>query len=83
MELEKIIPEIHTITCGIYYKQLQELLNSIVNQSDDERKKCIILCKEGVYTQCKRIADFFKMKVYITTNLPEDTIIVLVKYPFF
>lgn len=39
MKLEKIIPEIHTITCGIYYKQLQELLNSILNRPDDKRKK--------------------------------------------
>ena len=56
--LEKIIPEIHTITCGIYYKQLQELLNSILNRPVDKRKKDIILCKEGIYRQCKKIAYF-------------------------
>lgn len=82
MELEKIIPEIHTITCVIYYKQLQELLNSILNRPVDKKKKDIILCKKEVYTPCKRIADFFKMKVNIATYLPEDIIIVLVKDPF-
>ena len=33
MKLEEIIPEIHTLTTGFYYRELQKLVNYLISFS--------------------------------------------------
>lgn len=78
MDLEEIIAEIHTLTTGIYYKQLKELLNMIVDIPFQDRNKYKVICKEVVYKECKRITDYFEMETFKNNYLPDDTLITVV-----
>ena len=89
MDLIKIIPEIHTLTTGIYYEQLKELLdfvlelnkNKALNEieiSYKDRKKYKIFCKEVVYRECKKIGEYFDIPVLKCNNLSEKELIVCI-----
>lgn len=78
--LEKIISEIKTLTTGIYYNQLQELLDYIVEIPYEDRKKYKIICKEVVYRECKRIADYFRIDVLKANYLPENDLICCINF---
>lgn len=82
MELEEIFVEIETLTTGIYYKQLKELVNSIIEIPHKERNKYSIVCQEKVYRQCKKIADYFNIKTIKLAYLPDDILIFLFKQDF-
>ena len=79
MDLEEIFAEIRNLTTGIYYKQFKELVESICKIPFIQRYRYTVICKEEVYRECKKIADYFKMKVIKSNNLPEDILIVLYK----
>ena len=82
MELEEIFAEIKNITTGIYYKQFEKLVKSISKISYKQRYKYVVICKEEVYRECKKIADYFKMKAFKSRYLPEDILMVLYKEEF-
>lgn len=79
MDLKEIFEEIRNLTTGIYYKQFKELVESICKIPFIQRYRYTVICKEEVYRECKKIADYFKMKVIKSNNLPEDILIVLYK----
>lgn len=79
MDLEEIFAEIRNLTTGIYYKQFKELVESICKIPFIQRYRYTVICKEEVYRECKKIADYFKMKVIKSSHLPEDILIVLYK----
>lgn len=79
---EEIFAEINTFTVGIYYKQLKELVKSILKISYKQRHKYIIICQEKVYRECKKIADYFNIKAIKSSYLPEDILMVLYKEEF-
>lgn len=78
MNLERIIPEIHTITTGIYYKELQETLDYILEIPYKDRKGYLICCQEKIYRECKKIGKFFKIPVIIETALLDKNLIVII-----
>jgi len=81
-ELEEIFAEINTFTVGIYYKQLKELVKSILKISYKQRHKYVVICQEKVYRECKKIADYFNIKAIKSSYLPEDILMVLYKEEF-
>lgn len=80
MKLEKIIPEIKTLTTGIYYKEFQKLLDSLVEIPVTEIKNYKIICQEHVYNECYKIGIFFKVKTLKSNNLPTNVLITLVDW---
>ena len=80
MKLEEIIPEIHTLTTGTYYRELQKLVNYLMTIPPSERKKYRVICRESIYRECKRITDFFSIKVLQSNELPEKNLIICVNY---
>ena len=80
MKLERIIPGIKTLTTGIYYKQLQELVNFLMKRGDKDIWKYKIICNELLYDECKTIGMFFQIEVLKTNNLPEGTLITCVNF---
>lgn len=82
MELEEIFAEINTLTVGIYYKQLKELVKSIIEIPHKERNKYSIGCQENIFAQCKKIADYFNIKTIKLVYLPDDILILLFKQDF-
>lgn len=81
-ELEEIFAEMKNLTTGIYYKQFKKLVKSISKISYKQRYKYVIICKEEVYRECKKIADYFNMKAIKSSYLPENILIVLYKEEF-
>ncbi len=79
MDLEEIFAEINTLTVGIYYEQFKELIESIVKIPFRQRYRYTVICKENVYKECKKIADYFAIKIVKSDYLPDDTLIVLYK----
>ena len=79
MDLEKIFAEIKTLTTGIYYKQFKELVESILKIPFKQRDRYTVICKENVYKECKKIADYFEIKTVVSDYLPDDILIVLYK----
>lgn len=82
MELEEIFAEIENLTTGIYYKQFKKIVKSISKISYKQRYKYVVICQEKVYRECKKIADYFKMKAIKSSYLPENILIVLYKEEF-
>ena len=82
MDLEAIFAEINTLTVGIYYKQLKELVNSISEIPHKERNKYLIVCQENIFAQCKKIADYFNIKTIKSAYLPDDILMILFKQEF-
>lgn len=82
MELEEIFAEIENLTTGIYYKQFKKLVKSILKISYKQRYKYVVICQEKVYRECKKIADYFKMKTFESGYLPKDILMVLYKEEF-
>lgn len=80
MKLERIIPEIKTLTTGIYYKQLQELVDFLMKHWDKDIWKYKIVCDELLYNECKTIGIFFQTEVLKTNHLPEGTLIACVNF---
>lgn len=78
-ELEEIFAEMKNFTTGIYYKQFKKLVKSILKISYKQRYKYVVICQEKVYRECKKIADYFNMKVIKSSCLPENILIVLYK----
>ena len=64
------------------YKQFEKLVKSISKISYKQRYKYVVICKEEVYRECKKIADYFKMKAFKSRYLPEDILMVLYKEEF-
>lgn len=82
MDLEEIFAEINTLTVGIHYKQFKELVESILKIPFRQRYRYTVICKENVYKECKKIADYFKMKAFESGYLPKDILMVLYKEEF-
>ena len=80
MKLEEIIPEIHTLTTGTYYRELQKLVNYLMTIPPSERKKYRVICRKSIYRECKRITDFFNVKLLKSNELPEKNLIICVNY---
>lgn len=80
MKVEEIIPEIHSLTNGIYYVELQRLVNYLMGIIPIDRKKYRVICRESVYNECKRITDFFNVKLYMAYDLPDKYLMVCVNY---
>ena len=80
MKVENIIPEIHTLTTGIYYKEFQKLIDCVLNIPVMYRKNYWIICRESVSLECKRIGDFFNVKTMKTHMLPNQYLIICVNY---
>lgn len=74
--------EMKTITAGIYYKQLKEIAEFILNLPRKERKKFIIFCKYSIFQKCKQIGDYFKLKTKISEYLPENVLCIIAKNTF-
>ena len=80
MKLERIIPEIKTLTTGIYYKEFQKLIDYLTEIPDVEIKKHKIICQEYVYNECFKIGNFFKVKTLKSNNLPTNVLITIVNW---
>lgn len=80
MKLEEIIPEIHTLTTGFYYRELQKLVDHLMTISPSDRIKYRVICRESIYRECKRITDFFNIKVLQSNDLPEKHLMICVNY---
>ena len=80
MNLERIMAEIKTLTTGIYYKELQKLLDALVEIPDKEIKNHKIICQECVYNECFKIGNFFKVETLKSNNLPTNVLIILVNW---
>lgn len=79
MDLEEIFAEINTLTVGIYYEQFKELVESILKIPFRQRYRYTVICKENVYKECKKIADYFEIKTVKSDYLQDDILIVLYK----
>mgnify|MGYP000737709200 FL=1 len=79
MDLEEIFAEMNTLTVGIYYEQFKELVESILKIPFRQRYRYTVICKENVYKECKKIADYFKIKTVKSNYLLDDILIVLYK----
>ncbi len=79
MDLEEIFAEIKTLTTGIYYKQFKELVESILKIPFRQRYRYTVICKENVYKECKKIADYFEIKTVKSDYLPDNTLMILYK----
>lgn len=79
MDLEGIFAEINTLTVGIYYEQFKELVESILKIPFRQRYRYTVICKENVYKECKKIADYFEIKTVKSDYLLDDILIVLYK----
>ena len=79
LELEEIFAEINTLTTGIYYKQFKELVGSILKIPFRQRYEYTVICKEEVYRECKKIADYFEIKIIESSYLPDNTLMILYK----
>ena len=81
MKLERIIPEIKTLTSGFYYKQLQELVDFLVEKmKNDTIWHYKIICNEMLYDECKIIGMFFRIEVIKSHDLPKKTLITCVNF---
>ena len=81
MKLERIIPEIKTLTSGVFYRELQELEDFLVEKlKQDTIGHYKIICTELLYEECKRIGLFFRIEVIKSLNLPTDTLITCVDF---
>lgn len=80
MKLEEIIPEIHTLTTGSYYRELQRLVDHLMTISPSDRIKYRVICIESIYNECKRICDFFNIKLLKNNELPEKHLMICVNY---
>lgn len=80
MKLEEIIPEIHTLTTGTYYREFQRLVDHLMTISPSDRIKYRVLCRESIYNECKRICDFFNITLYQSCDLPEKHLMICVNY---
>lgn len=81
MKLERIIPEIKALTTGIYYKQLQELLDFLIEKNKNgDIWHYKIICDESLYDECKSIGMFFRIEVIKSLCLPEGTLITCVNF---
>lgn len=76
---EKLGAEIKNLTTGIYYNQLKKLIESILEIPFKQRDRYIVICKENVYKECKKIADYFEIKTVASDYLPDDILIILYK----
>lgn len=83
MDLEEIFAEINTLTVGIYYEQFKELVENILKIPFRQRYRYTVICKENVYKECKKIADYFGIKTVESDYLPDDILIVLYKMEIF
>ena len=79
MDLEEIFAEINTLTVGIYYEQFKELVESILKIPFRQRYRYTVICKENVYKECKKNADYFEIKTVKSDYLQDDILIVLYK----
>lgn len=82
MDLEPIFAEIKNLTTGIYYKQFKKLVKYISKIPYEQRDNYIVRCKEEVYRECKKIADYFGIKTIKSDYLPEDILMVLYKQEY-
>lgn len=80
MKVEEIIPEIHGLTNGVYYMEMQRLVNYLMEIMPIDRGKYRVVCRESVYNECKRITDFFNVKLYMAYDLPDKYLMVCVNY---
>ena len=80
MKLEEIIPEIYTLTTGSYYRELQRLVDHLMTIPPSNRIKYRVICRESIYRECKRITDFFNIKVLQSNALPEKYLMICVNY---
>ena len=80
MKLEEIIPEIHTLTTGTYYRELQRLVDHLMTISPSNRVKYRVICKESINRECERITDFFNVKLLKSNELPEKHLMICVNY---
>lgn len=80
MKLEQIIPEIKTLTTGVYYKEFQKLLDALNEIPVTKIKKYKIICQEHVYNECFKIGNFFKVETLKSNNLSTNTLIILVDW---
>lgn len=80
MKLERIIPEMKTLTTGIYYKEFQKLIDSLIEIPYMEIKNYKIICQEYVYNECFKIGNFFKVETLKSSNLPTNVLITLVNW---
>lgn len=78
-DLEEIFAEINTLTVGIYYKQFKQLVESISKIHFRERYKYTVICKENVYKESKKIADYFVIKTVKSDYLQDYILFVLYK----
>lgn len=82
MKVEKIIPEIKSLTTGMYYEKFQELIDFLI-KNKDILNEYIIVCQEQLYNECKRIGLFFKVKTIKCYELPENVLIFCIKKNLF
>ena len=78
-DLQEIFAEINTLTVGIYYEQLKELVESISKIPFKQRYRYTLICKENIYKECKKIADYFGIKTVKSDYLQDYILIVLYK----
>ena len=48
--------------------------------SPSNRVKYRVICRESIYNECKRITDFFSIKVLQSNELPEKHLMICVNY---
>ena len=80
MKLEEIIPEIHTLTTGVYYNELQRLVDHLITIPPSYRKRYRVVCREFIYNECVKVTDFFNIKLLKSDELPDNTLIVCINY---
>ena len=69
----------YSTTAVVYDKQLKELIKSILKIPFTQRDRYMVICKENVYKECKKIVDYFEIKTIKSDFLPDDILIVLYK----
>lgn len=80
MKLERIIPEMKTLTTGIYYKEFQKLIDWLLEIPHTEIKNYKIICQEYVYKECLKIGNFFKVETLKSNNLPTNVLVTLIDW---
>lgn len=81
MKLERIIPEIKTLTTGIYYKELQELLDFLLEKlRNDTIWHYKIICDEMLYDECRTMGMFFRIEVIKSNYLPKGVLVTCVNF---
>lgn len=74
--------EMKAIAVGMYYRQLKDMAEFILDLPRKERKKHIILCQYSIFNKCKQIGDYFNLKTKISEHLPENVLCIVTKNTF-